>query len=271
MHFQPRATWSLLVSLISFGTVVRAADSGRLQADLLFPRNETYAPAEWMPIVFAIQNTKLAKYLVPMIHYEGWRTGHYSDGPGFAHSHTNMERANLSSEDPYFVHNFHSELAEGVWRIDWELWHSSCNENWTDFTSVGDPVNRNRTLHSVFFTIKEGGQAVDLVAATADGKTCSEENAAAVDVTGKTQGVPARLDMPDNTCAVVESPRSKPTPCQVKVDSAVAASMTASLRARLCNGLNPPDDCPEDNAAQKLAVAGVACLAAGVGMLGFLA
>ena len=275
MHFKSRAAWSLLVSLISLGTVSNAADSGVLEVDLLFPRNETYAPTEWMPFVFAVQNTKLAKYLVPTINYEGWNVSvgaNNSNGAGFSYSHDNLQWANWSSEDPYFVHHFHADLPEGIWRLDWEFWYSSCNEDWTDFTSVGDPVNRNRTLHSVTFTIKEGGQVVDVVAATADDKTCSKENAAAVNVTGKTQGVPSRLDMPDNTCAVVGSPQPTPTPCQVKVDSAVAASMTASLRAELCNRTaDRPDDCPKDNAAQELAVAGVVCLAAGVGMLGFLA
>ncbi|KAK1779164.1 hypothetical protein QBC45DRAFT_412367 [Copromyces sp. CBS 386.78] len=274
MHFSSRATWSLLLSLISLGTVANAADSGILEVDLLFPRNETYAPTEWMPFVFAFGNAKLAKYLAPTISYEGWNISagaNYSQGAGFSYSHNNLQWANWSSQDPYFVHHFHADLPEGIWRLDWEFWYFPCNEDWTDLTSAGDPILRNRTLHSITFTIKEGGQAVDLVAATADDKTCPKENAAAIEVTGKTLGVPPSEKMPDDTCVVVASPQPSPTPCQVKVDSAVAASMTASLRADLCNSANPPDDCPKDNAAQRLAVAGVACLAAAVGMFGFLA
>lgn len=278
MHSKPWTAWSLLASLVGLGAVVDAADSGTLEVDLLFPRNETYAPTEWMPFVFAIRNAKLAKYLVPEIKYSAWNQS--EGGNSFSFTHDNLQWANWSSQEPYFVYNFHSGLHEGSWRLDWEFWYTSCNENYSDFTGVpstniDSPVKHNQTSQSITFTIKEGSQAVDLVAATADDKTCSQENGAAINVTGKTQSVsPAQQEMPDDSCVMVGSPQPTATPCQVKVDSAVAASMTASLRAKLCDPLtstNRPADCPEDNAAQKLAVAGVACLAVAVGMFGFLA
>ncbi|KAL0471486.1 hypothetical protein QR685DRAFT_519331 [Neurospora intermedia] len=273
MHFKPWTAWSLLASLVSFWAVADAADSGILEVDLLFPRNETYAPTEWIPYVFSIQNAKLAKYLVPLIRYDVWNLT--EGGGSFGYTHQNLRWANWSSHDPYFVHHFHSGLQEGRWRLNWEFGYASCNEHWTGLSSVGDPVNYNRTVGSIEFTIQAGGPAVDVVAATANDKTCSNENGVAINITGKTREVPPlNEEMPDNTCVVVGSPQPTPTPCQVKVDSAVAASMTASLRAKLCDPLtstNRPADCPEDNAAQKLAVAGVACLAVAVGMFGFLA
>ncbi|EGO59864.1 hypothetical protein NEUTE1DRAFT_61620 [Neurospora tetrasperma FGSC 2508] len=235
MHFKPWTAWSLLASLVSLWAVVDAADSGILEVDLLFPRNETYAPTEWIPYVFSIQNAKLAKYLVPEI----------------------------------------SGLHEGRWRLNWEFWYISCNEDLSNLHSSSELVNRNRTVGSIEFSIQEGGPAVDVVAATANDKTCSEGNGAAINITGNTKEVaPFGIELTDDTCVVVGSPQPTPTPCQVKVDSAVAASMTASLRAKLCDPLtstNRPADCPEDNAAQKLAVAGVACLAVAVGVFGFLA
>ncbi|KAH7626198.1 hypothetical protein B0T09DRAFT_350294 [Sordaria sp. MPI-SDFR-AT-0083] len=274
MHLPSRTAWSLLLSLISLGTVADAADSGIIEVDLLFPRNETYAPTEWMPFVFSIRNGELSKYISPLIEYRGWNTSDFGQN-GFSYTHDNIKWANWSSQDPYFVHNFRNDLrSEGTWRLDWKVFYVSCNERWKNLQSVGDPVLVNMTSRSITFTIKEGGQAVDLVAATANDKTCSDESIAAINITGKTQSVPHREELPDNTCAVVGSPEPSASPCQVKVDSAVAASMTASLRAKLCDPLrtlNPPADCPEDSAAQRLAVAGVVCLAAAAGIIGFLA
>ncbi|KAK3947972.1 hypothetical protein QBC32DRAFT_352734 [Pseudoneurospora amorphoporcata] len=275
MHFRSRVTWSLLLSLISLGIVADAADSGIIEVDLLFPRNETYAPTEWMPFVFSIRNGELSKHLNPFLRYRGWNTSDLG-AHGFTFRNEKLKFANWSSQNPYFVYNFRNDLqSEGTWWLDWEFYFLSCNEDFTSVLDPGAPVFLNNTFRRITFTIKEGGQPVDLVAATANDKTCSEQNIAAINVTGKTQDAPLSGDeLPDDICAVVGSPEPSAIPCQVKVDSAVAASMTASLRDRLCDPLRTidrPDDCPEDSAAMRLAVAGVACLAAAVGMLGFFA
>ncbi|CCC08121.1 unnamed protein product [Sordaria macrospora k-hell] len=221
MHLPSRTAWSLLLSLISLGTVADAADSGIIEVDLLFPRNETYAPTD------------------PLIEYRGWNTSDFGQN-GFSYTHDNIKWVNWSSQDPYFVHNFRNDLrSEGTWRLDWKVFYVSCNERWKNLQSVGDPVLVNMTSRSITFTIKEGGQAVDLVAATANDKTCSDESIAAIKITGKTQSVPHREELPDNTCAVVGSPEPSASPCQVKVDSAVAASMTASLRANCATPYAP--------------------------------
>lgn len=54
MHF------SLLTGVAAgLGAIVSA--SGVLEVDLVFPHNDTYAPTEWFPIVFAFQNAELAQ------------------------------------------------------------------------------------------------------------------------------------------------------------------------------------------------------------------
>ncbi|KAA8649670.1 uncharacterized protein ATNIH1004_002341 [Aspergillus tanneri] len=56
MHF------SLLVGVaVGLGAIVGA--SGVLEVDLVFPRNETYAPTDYFPVVFALQNAERARYL----------------------------------------------------------------------------------------------------------------------------------------------------------------------------------------------------------------
>ena len=44
------------------------ASSGVVEVDLIFPRNETYAPTAYLPIIFAFQNSHLAPFLDPLIH-----------------------------------------------------------------------------------------------------------------------------------------------------------------------------------------------------------
>lgn len=75
------------------------------------------------------------------------------------------------------------------------------------------------------------------------------------------------------TCAVVakSSPALTPDPCQVHIDKAAVSSMEASITARIYRGIDPPEYCPKDesSATNQLAVAGVSCLLAAVGALGF--
>lgn len=58
--------------MISVGTAHAATRdiSGVVEVDLLFPRNDTCAPAPHVPIVFAIQNTELAPLLNLWIGFE---------------------------------------------------------------------------------------------------------------------------------------------------------------------------------------------------------
>lgn len=124
------------------------------------------------------------------------------------------------------------------------------------------------------FTFNNDGQTADLVAATARNETCLEELGTTIKVTGKTQSINDFYWSGGYTCAVLElsSPTPTPNPCAVRIDSATAASISASYVARLCSVTFPPDYCPpeEDSASRRLAVAGVASLAAAFGAFGFL-
>jgi hypothetical protein len=250
-------------SLACLGAVVNAA--GVLEIDVVFPRtNETYAPTDKFPIVFALQNAELAKHLKPSIHLFV-RNGSNLEST-FGHANHDLTYANYSSE-PYFVYRYLNIDTEGPHQLFSTASWRNCDESSDQVGILG-----NTTNFSVHFTIKRGGQEVDLVAATANDKTCFTENGVAINVTDQTYEVPPSWGRPDGTCAVLASSSPTPTanPCRVKIDTAVAASMSASLHAALCRGLNPPTDCPKKNAVQQLAVAGVASFAAACGAIGFL-
>jgi hypothetical protein len=264
MRLVSRSAWSLVGSLACFGAVANAA--GVLEIDVVFPRNnETYAPTDKFPIVFALQNAELAKHLEPSIESFIWNGPDLRSAFG-QHVH-NLANANVSSE-PYFVYRYVKADTEGPHMLFASASWRSCDESGDQVAFLG-----NSTNFGVYFAIKKGGQDVDLVAATANDKTCSVEDGVAIDVTDKTREVAGSREQPAGTCAVLasSSPTPIPNPCRVKIDTAAAASMSAVLHAALCKGVNPPADCPkEDNAVPRLAVAGVASFAAAFGAIGFL-
>ncbi len=266
MRLLSRATWSLAVFLTSLGAIVDAA--GILEVDLLFPRKgETYAPTDSMPVVFAFQNAELARYLNPVITYYLQRQSPYGDVK--AYEHDLRWTTNLAGHEPYFAYTFFNNFTtQGNWRMSWDLFWQSCDEH-------AGPYDRNIIGNFsgdiVEFTIKNDGRAVDLVAATTNNGTCPREYyGVAINVTDTTMSVKPEVNWRGNdTCVVVASSSPTPTadPCRVKIDSDIAASMFA---AKSCHSLNPPADCPSESVAQRMVVAGVACLAAAFGALGFL-
>jgi hypothetical protein len=250
MQFSP-TTWLLAAYMAAIANAA-GYTAGILEVDLVFPRNETYAPTDWFPVVFAFQNAERARYLNLHIEYTIRKPADPWNGR-VSRSH-DLRWTNWSSHDPYFVYAFSGSFAtEGHWMLAWHLSWQSCNE--------------------------EAFTKVDLVAAATANDTCPPEQGVAINVTDKTMHVPSWAehwsggDHTGDICAVVasSSPTPTPDPCRVDIDSAIVASMSASLTATLCRGLNPPPDCPkdDDNAAQKLAVFGVSCLLAAFGAFGF--
>ncbi|KAJ5194944.1 uncharacterized protein N7498_008382 [Penicillium cinerascens] len=135
----------------------------------------------------------------------------------------------------------------------------------------------NSTTWATFFTIDSSAPKVDLIAATAN-KACPGEYGVVIDVTDKIFEVPSGVQWSggkwtNNTCVVVatSTPTATPDPCRVHIDKAAVSGMEASITARICLGIVPPDYCPEDenSAIKQVALAGICCLLAAVGALGF--
>jgi hypothetical protein len=269
-----RAASSLVLLLAYLWAVVDAA--GVLEIDLLFPRNETYAPRTRFPVVFALRNPHLAQHLKPEI---SWVILNASEPPRhrLAEGIYRSWWTNETSHEPYFLYDFPNLRGhEGPVHLGfWANW-ISCNMSssepafevgGTDFWTL-----------DIEFTIKSGGQSVDLVAATArnDEGTCAQPGVA-INVTDETRWVPYDVSnrFSNATCAVLASSSPTPTanPCQVEINSAAAESMWTSLAADWCPYKAANDtsfDCSKYSGAERLAVAGVACLAAAFGALGYL-
>ncbi|KAJ5320674.1 hypothetical protein N7508_000957 [Penicillium antarcticum] len=199
--YVPRASWLLAACM---GKMINA--SKILEVDLVFPRNETYTPTEWFPVVFAFQNFESARYLNAEITYNLWGLNGGNNSHTRSHNFRTFNWENSTDEELYLAYDF-------------------------------------------FGTFNHEGSEVDLVAATVN-KSCPGEYGVVIDVTDKTMEVPMWVTWSggkytNDTCAVVDySNRTTPNPCRVDIDATSVASMSASLKARLCSGIDPPDDCP---------------------------
>ncbi|KAK4129786.1 hypothetical protein N657DRAFT_661016 [Parathielavia appendiculata] len=236
----------------NFGRVLARAcfTAGVLEIDVVFPRNETYAPREGFPIVFAFRNAHLTQASQNLA----------LAGPG---NEIELFDTNWTSHEPYFVYGFADlQAREGQFDLFWIVEWISC-----DLSGPESAVKVNTTeisQRSIDFTIKSGGQAVDLVADTANnGGTCAQPGAA-ISVTDETVWVPTKPAYSNEYGNVT---------CAVEISSAAAESIWASLTAHRCKHKDANDtsiDWPRDNAAERSALASVACLAVAFGALRYL-
>ncbi|KAJ4288284.1 hypothetical protein N0V88_007476 [Collariella sp. IMI 366227] len=240
----PSVTWLLVTNM---GAIAGAAETGIFEIDLLFPRNnEAYAPTDSFPIVFAVQNASLARYIYPSIHYQLYRS---EPSPGeLKHYRHKMDRtpANWTDDQPLFEYTYFTNFTvQSTWEIWWEAFWQICNEA----APKWDRVSYTGPYRIIKFTIEEGAKPVDLVAATAgqNSRCPGNDRGAAVNVSDKTMSVVSYVNgdwRGNDTCRIAESePKYEPgqfaDPCRVTIDAAAAESMAAS---KVCHSLSPPLD-----------------------------
>ncbi|CAG7949661.1 unnamed protein product [Penicillium salamii] len=160
-----------------------SATSGVLEVDLIFPRNETYAPSAQMPVVFGIQNPRLVAPLNMKVSYiiTPPRNYHNISEPGLF----NLHSASSSDSDPYFLYN-NTDLVntEGTWELTWFVEYGRCTGSSGDIMFYPS----SSTIDSIIFTTEGGAAKPDLIAASKK-DTCATGIAAwnvtgAVDVRG---------------------------------------------------------------------------------------
>ncbi len=300
MRLSFSAIWPLAASFMaSVATAADSPSSGIVEVDLMFPRNETYAPGEHLTVMFAVQNTALAGLVGIDISFNLYNQDDYHNSSLYnPHSIVSGSRRmkwdNLtaSSPDPFFFDYYFNQAmelhaTEGRFTLEWTVYWAGCADD--SFTPARPGAKSSfissHTTHSLDFALKNGSQPMDPIAATAADKPCPAELGAALNVTTKTVAVPAAFTSGwtwdgNAACAVLPSDTAKPTPspCRVKVDEAAVSSLAASREAEMCSAR--PGGCAAQSssaaagAARPLgvapfAVAGTAGMAVVVGVLGF--
>ncbi|ETS86258.1 hypothetical protein PFICI_00086 [Pestalotiopsis fici W106-1] len=264
MRFSSWASW-LVTAYVGIVLAATNITSGIMEVDLVFPRNETYAPTSSLPVVFAIKNPELLPLLSNSITFT-------------AHAWENLERfpiaatydlrwRNFSSSDPYFVYyTFAGFETEDVWWLTWSFGWTGCTEE----SLSHKKVNYSDYSTSLTFTTKTSGQAIDLVAGT-ESDNCPADSGVAIEV-ASTLDVPIGVNNWEggDTCAVLADSTPAATPCEVKIDAVAASSIAASIAHNACRATQVVGCDDDESVAARLAVGVVTILAAAFGSLGFL-
>jgi hypothetical protein len=188
------------------------------EVDLIFPRNNTYAPTALTPVVFAVQTPQLSALLhLQVTYYISSVDGNNASGSGGL----DMKSANFSSSSLHFAYKPNDFLnTEGTWIFIWEAFVSNCSQGIT-------PAGLTQSNH-VFFTIKNGAQQPELVAATAD-NTCAGNQSFTFNVTGSVNASGFSADLPTPTAI----------PCTAKINPSAASSISLAMSSNACAATHP--------------------------------
>ncbi|ROW04030.1 hypothetical protein VSDG_00884 [Cytospora chrysosperma] len=210
-----------------------------VELDLVFPRDNTYAPTELMPLVFAVQNSQAASSLGLTIDWQIGRIGS-ADNLSFS-GFWDLTSTNYSS-DPYYIFTYTPLLneTEGDFKMLWYVYAANCSSSGST-----DPSFWSGNKY-VTFTLQNGAQQPDLVAATGP-ETCATMPNQTFNVV---ETLPQQIDPGEsgrNSCAVLAEPSPTANPCAVPLGTAQASSISAGITASACAGSHPDltTGCPQ--------------------------
>jgi hypothetical protein len=199
----------------------------KVELDVIFPRNETYAPTPVFPVVFAIQNLAAASSIGPLnVYWAILKLGSDQVVP-FAGTQT---LNNTNSTDPHYINHWTAELdgaeSAGTYLLWWQVTYWACMG---EEDSPGGMYGSRQDNFT--FTIDPGAQQPNL---SANLDACPVQNATIVVTDTWAANSPNR-----DVCGVVSRAHIDAAPCAVKLDSAAASSIAAEVTASAC-AASPP-------------------------------
>ena len=272
---------SLAGLILLFGAAASQAvteiTSGVVEVDLLYPRNETYAPTEFMPIVFAFQNPELAPLIGPSISYTLRDINDMSRDIDRFLFGIDMRWTNFSSNNgsTYYEHlpaTVPGLMAEGNYKFQWTFQWANCTVPDRNDGLRGIRPEGSASTWSVWFTIKDGAKS--LLDVDSISEVCpSEDQGFAFNVTGTHEVAAGASWSGGDTCGELASSIPKPEPCRTKVSPSAASSISAAIVSSICNSVNdtsqvncPPKDL--ESGAPKDPISGLMVLMVLLGALG---
>ncbi|KAI0809653.1 hypothetical protein GGR55DRAFT_648736 [Xylaria sp. FL0064] len=204
------ARWAKFATLLwCWPSVSAVNDTVPVEVDAVFPRNNTYAPIDLMPVVFAVENPSAAW---PLPFQVQWSLETFQvDAPPVSQGYGIIDLLSTycGDSDPYYVVDYANlKNTEGVYFMVWAVYADRCQEN----SSYAD-IKQNVT-----FTAKAGGTEPELQASTHPG-----------------------------TCATIQSTTfgfaypcpwsgGKANPCELNLNEGQASSISAEITASACAG-----------------------------------
>ncbi|KAL4884264.1 hypothetical protein BJY04DRAFT_183255 [Aspergillus karnatakaensis] len=227
-----RLFFLILTTLFSALTTSQSPISTTIiELDHIFPRNETYAPIHYFPLVWGLQNATAAYPLGFSLY---WRLSladsavYVSQGRGWFPSDEHMDDSysyGTAPADPIVFNEFPITLrnfSTGRWQLDWKFgFRSNCS-----LVDPGTPDEHYRTqpYQSVEFTIAEGGRTVDLLG---DWGCRADSESELVSAVAFEISKPHDFE-PDQNCPVVNS--TKADPCALQFNKEAVGNVTAAAR-----------------------------------------
>ncbi|KAJ5415827.1 hypothetical protein N7465_004522 [Penicillium sp. CMV-2018d] len=235
------AAWALPAAAVTFPQTV--------EVDLIFPRNETYAPSEVFPIVFAFQNAALIPSLDPSFDINLWVNVEHNIS--ISPLNIDLTAVNFSSaavgDQPLYVYTFATNLnttnnnADAVTRYNlaWAFGAGNCSGDDGSATTFGGGFESSH----VIFTIAQSGAAPEI---SNNASGCTGLSHLAFNVTGTLPVADTSKWDGHNTCAVFSDTTPTPvgSPCAATADASAAASISAAATSKACAAFSPAISCP---------------------------
>ena len=210
-----------------------------VELDVVFPSNNTYAPAEVFPIIFALQNRPAA--LPSTLLQIGWSLDHvdgrHIDGDAITVPDNSSSDAAL---DPYYVKLWTMWLnggALGTYVLAWEFTYTNCSDS--SLGPMGTTIKDSLSFNINPFA-RQPNFGTDL-------ETCPAKNTT-IEISGT---LPyeweAQFSPPRSVCAIVADSPPTANPCAARLDQAAASSIAAELTASACahpHAYSFPSSCP---------------------------
>lgn len=231
----PRALL-LGVSIASIGAL--ADPLGGVEIDLVFPKSKTYTipPNTTFPLVWAVRNSQLAKFIGGQIEYQV--STFPTEETSIVHLHTTLVQQNETEYINYVGVNVHKLVDEGAYTLFWILESLPCDRG----LHFGNGTANRQQFTLQFNITNQGGEIPDLVTAAQD---CTDRPGQAYNIksTGKIEGTNFSCANPDDI-----EPFPPPDPCGLPLDRVALNNMTKALAAEAtrvkCFQPNPTISCP---------------------------
>ncbi|KAJ5522065.1 hypothetical protein N7527_006180 [Penicillium freii] len=241
------AAWALPAAAVTFPQTV--------EVDLIFPRNETYAPSEVFPIVFAFQNAALIPSLDPSFDINLWVNVEHNTS--ILPANIDLTAVNFSSaavgDQPLYVYTFATNLnttnngadAVTLYNLVWAFGAGNCSGDDRSATTFGGGFESS----NVIFTIAQSGAAPEIsnnASTSTNASACTGLSHLAFNVTGTLPVADTRKWDGHNTCAVFSDTTPTPvgSPCAATADASAAASISAAATSKACAAFSPAISCP---------------------------
>ncbi|OAA36492.1 chitinase [Metarhizium rileyi] len=239
--------WCFLLWACCCWAVVNSAEPSdkaeTVEVDLVFPHNETYAPAAFIPIVFAVQNFHASHALNLGIHFQVVDANSGDKAIQYNIFDLDPVKYPSNASDLQFVYDWTNRLnnTEGRWVIKWQIYASNCTNTGRGPQSLKvDPLYLSQAL---YFSTSHSAPQPDLVAATKEG-VCDKTQGSTFTIT-KVEDVMYRGPGDIDVCPLVATVAPTPKPCLAKIDATAASSISYEIQTRACmEGLNPKVTCP---------------------------